>query len=214
MPSNAGITRRQLAALVSGAIAAAPQLRPQSTPVSPGPVLDIAEWSYYWYGVEHATLARGTVCNGMQIYVEHWIPAQVKHPYPVILIHGGYGQGSDWISTPGGSPGSPRRGWASLLLEQGYKVYVLDRPGQGRCPFHPFIHGNFDREARTFEDTARRVASSDWPGTAEPDDPAVAQLTASLGQPMANNANTRNVWRSRGAILTRRHRPRYPHHTR
>ena len=75
---------------------------------SPGPVLDIAEWSYFWYGVEHATLARGTVCNGMQMYVEHWIPTQVKHPYPVVLVHGGYGQGSDWLATPDG-----RRGWAS-----------------------------------------------------------------------------------------------------
>ena len=46
---------------------------------------------------------------------------------PVVLIHGGFGQGSDWFTTPDG-----RRGWASLFLEQGYKVYVLDRPGQGR----------------------------------------------------------------------------------
>jgi alpha-beta hydrolase superfamily lysophospholipase len=183
------ITRRELGALVGGVIAAQSEIRAQVRPTTPGPILDIADWSYYWYGVEHATLARGTVCNGMQIYVEHWIPAQVKHPYPVVLIHGGYGQGSDWFSTPDGG-----RGWATLLLEQGYKVYVLDRPGQGRCPYHPFIHGNFDREAPTFEAAARRAA---LPVT----DPAVAQLVASMGQPMANNANTRNVWRTRGAIL-------------
>ena len=135
-------------------------------------------------GVEHALLARGTVCNGMQIYVEHWFPAQVRHAYPVVLVHGGYGQGSDWISTPDG-----RRGWASLLLEQGYKVYVVDRPGQGRCPYYPFVHGAFDREAPTFE----RVTSSS---------PAIAaQMVAPMGQPMANNAITRNVWRTRGAIL-------------
>ncbi len=202
--SSPGITRRELGTLLTGSLvggaiaseALVPQLRGQSTPASPGPVLDIAEWTYYWYGVEHATLARGTVCNGMQIYVEHWIPAEVKHPYPVVLIHGGYNQGSQWFSTPDG-----RRGWAILLLEQGYKVYVLDRPGQGRCPYHPFIHGNFDREARTFEDTARRVASPNWPGTGDVTDPAVAQLVASLGQPMANNAVTRGVWRSRAAML-------------
>jgi pimeloyl-ACP methyl ester carboxylesterase len=193
--STTGITRRELGALMAGGVAAQAQLRAQvRTPAaSPGPPLDIAEWTYYWYGVEHATLARGTVCNGMQIYVEHWIPTQVKHPYPVVLIHGGYGQGSDWLSTPDG-----RRGWATLLLEQGYQVYVLDRPGQGRCPYHPFIHGNFDREAPTFEAAARRLA---LPVT----DPAMAQevsqVVASMGQPMANNANTRNVWRTRGAML-------------
>jgi len=176
--------------MVAGTMAlASSPVAAQVRTASPGPVLDIAEWSYLWYGVEHATLARGTVCNGMQVYVEHWIPEQVKHPYPVVLVHGGYGQGSDWLATPDG-----RRGWVSLLLEQGYKVYLVDRPGQGRCPYHPYLHGNFDAQAPTFEATARRVGG-------DVNDPAIAQITASLGQPMGNNANTRNVWRTRGAIL-------------
>ena len=196
----ASMTRRELGALVGGAIAAAPQLRGQASSPNPGPALDIAEWTYWWYGVEHVTLARGTVCNGMQMYVEHWIPRDVRHPFPVVLIHGGYGQGTDWISTPDGWP-HPRRGWATLLLEQGYKVYVLDRPGQGRNPYHPWVHGNFDRQAQTFEATAKRVASPAWPGSGDSNDPAVAQYLASLGQPMANNAVTRNVWRTRGAML-------------
>jgi len=194
-------TRRELGVLAAGTLAALPaqvsaQISTQVSPSNPGPVLDIAEWSYHWYGVEHALLARGTVCNGMQLYVEHWIPAEVRHPYPVVLIHGGYGQGSDWFSTPDG-----RRGWASLLLEQGYKVYVIDRPGQGRNPYQPFMHGNFDREAPTFEKTARAVASPQWPGNGDASDPAVVQLTASMGQPMGNNPVTQNVWRTRGAIL-------------
>jgi pimeloyl-ACP methyl ester carboxylesterase len=88
-------TRRELGALMAAALAAS-KLEAQK----PAPPLDIAEWSYRWYGVEHALLARGTVCNGMQMYVEHWIPAQVRHPYPVVLIHGGFGQGSDWFTTP------------------------------------------------------------------------------------------------------------------
>ena len=64
--ANSGMTRRELGALVASAWVAAPaQLAAQATRTdSPGPVLDIAEWSYYWYGVEHATLARGTMCNG------------------------------------------------------------------------------------------------------------------------------------------------------
>jgi len=190
--SKSGITRRDLGAWVAGALAVAPIPLAAQTPANSGaPVLDIAEWSYSWLGVEHALLARGTVCNGMQMYVERWIPAQVRHPYALVLIHGGYGQGSDWIGTPDG-----RRGWASLLLDQGFKVYVLDRPGQGRCPYYPFLHGLFDREAPTFERAATMVGAN-----AKADDPAVIQLAASMGQPMANNAITQNVWRSRGAIL-------------
>ena len=182
--SSAGLSRRDFGTLVAGTLAAVPaQVAAQSA------VLDIAEWSYFWFGVEHATLARGTVCNGMQMYVEHWIPAQVRHPYPVVLIHGGYRQGSDWISTPDG-----RRGWATMLLEEGYKVYVLDRPGQGRNPYHPWVHGNFDREAPTFERAASAVAG-------DASDPAIAQFVAAMGQPMANNAITQNVWRTRGALL-------------
>jgi pimeloyl-ACP methyl ester carboxylesterase len=138
------ITRRQFG-IATGALAAlASRNAPLAaqTATTPPPVLDIAEWTFRFYGVEHALLARGTVCNGMQMFVEHWIPTVVRHPYPVVLIHGGYGQGSDWYSTPDG-----RRGLALLLLEQGYKVYVIDRPGQGRNPYQPFVHGQFDREA-------------------------------------------------------------------
>jgi len=196
--SNSGFTRRDFGVLTAGALAALPaQLAAQApAAANPGPVLDIAEWSYHWYGVEHALLARGTVCNGMQMYVEHWIPVQVRHPYPVVLIHGGYGQGSDWIGMPDG-----RRGWASLLLEQGYKVYVIDRSGQGRNPYYPFVHGLFDREAPTFERVAKTVAGPQWPSSGDANDPAVAQLVASMGQPMGNNPITQNVWRTRGAIL-------------
>ncbi|MBV8729639.1 MAG: alpha/beta fold hydrolase, partial [Acidobacteriia bacterium] len=181
------IRRREFTALTAGALSSLPiPVFPQSAATNPA--LDIAEWSYSWIGVEHATLARGTVCNGMQIYVEHWIPAAVLHPYPLILVHGGYGQGSEWIGTPEG-----RRGWATLLLEQGYAVYVVDRPGQGRCPYHPWVHGAFDREAPTFE----RVAASRKGAS----DAAIAQAVAAMGQPMANNPITQNVWRTRGAML-------------
>ena len=211
-------TRREFGVLVGGALgglgtlqetilaapaaaAAASQAR-GAVSVSPGPILDIADWSYFWFGVEHALLARGTVVNGMQMYVEHWIPTSVRHPYPVVLIHGGYGQGTDWISTPDG-----RRGWASHLLEQGYRVYVVDRPGQGRNPYHPYLHGTFDAQAPTFE-RARSIVlgttpqlHTQWPGNGDVADPAIAQVAASLGQPMANNTITLDVWRTRGALL-------------
>jgi pimeloyl-ACP methyl ester carboxylesterase len=190
------IRRRDFTALAAGALTALPVPLMAQDAASASPLLDIADWSYSWIGVEHATLARGTMCNGMQIYVEHWFPIEVRHSYPVILIHGGYGQGSEWISTPDG-----RRGWATLLLEQGYKVYVVDRPGQGRCPYHPWVHGVFDREAPTFERTASSVRSAQWPGSGDTSDPAVAQRLAAMGQPMANNFITQSVWRSRGAML-------------
>ena len=49
-------------------------------------------------------------------------------------------------------------------------------------------------------------AFADEPGTKRPGngattDPAVVQVAASLGQAMANNAITHNVWRTRSAML-------------
>jgi Alpha/beta hydrolase family len=108
--------------------------------------LDIAEWSYFWVGVEHAHLARGTVVNGRQMYVEYWIPARLRHPYAMVLVHGGGGQGLDWMGTPDGRPG-----WVTYLLQEGFRVYVVDRPGRGRSPFHPELHGPFPPQTNTLE---------------------------------------------------------------
>lgn len=46
---------------------------------------------------------------------------------PIVLIHGGGGQGTDWLGTPDGRPG-----WAPALADRGHPVYVIDRPGHGR----------------------------------------------------------------------------------
>src|SRR5204863_6166213 len=56
--------------------------------------LDLAEWSYFWLGVRRAHLAKGTVVNGEQMYVESFVPAQVRHPFSIVCVHGGGGQGT------------------------------------------------------------------------------------------------------------------------
>ena len=190
------MTRRELGALAVAAITAprravAQGASAQSAANPAGPVLDIAEWSYKFYGVEHALLARGTVCNGMQMYVEHWIPAQVRHPYPVVLIHGGYGQGSDWFSTPDG-----RRGWATLLLEQGYKVYVVDRPGRAAIRTSRSCTETSIAKRRRFE--ARSRAMGIVPPTRRPGGRASGRVD---GPANGQQRQTREVWRTRGAML-------------
>ena len=185
------LTRREFGALAAGSLLA-PQLRAQPS----DPPLDIADWSYYWYGVETALMARGTAVNGRQIYVEHWIPRQVRHPYPVVFVHGGNRQAIDWLTTP-----DNRRGWAQILLEQGYKVYIVDRPGQGRVPYHPWLHGNYSPRTQTFEDAANEVRSAQWPGTGAPDSPEVAQFVAASCQAMPRSASAQETWTSRGVIL-------------
>jgi pimeloyl-ACP methyl ester carboxylesterase len=175
------------------------------------PPLDIAEWSFFWVGVERAELAKGPVVNGKQMYVEYQIPAQVRHPYPIVLVHGGGGQALDWLLTPDGRPG-----WATLLLQEGYKVYLVDRPGHGRSPYHPDLQGPFPAQHQTLESisslfTPQRAKArnnayaelhTQWPGTGAVGAPELAQLVASQGGSfVANPVITQTVWRERGAML-------------
>ncbi|CDG39672.1 putative exported protein [Asaia bogorensis] len=57
-------------------------------------------------------------------------------PYPIILMHGGGFQGTEWFDTPDGRPG-----WAQRLVEAGYATLVIDRAGHGRSPLHTDITG-------------------------------------------------------------------------
>jgi len=148
------MTRRDFAAVAASGLAAASlvaRAAETGSPTSAKVPLDLAEWSYFWVGVDRADLASGTVVNGRQMYVESWIPAQVKHPYPIVLVHGGGGQGLDWMGTPDGRPG-----WATFLAQEGYRVYVVDRPGHGRSPFHPLTHTAFPPTAGPLENISGR----------------------------------------------------------
>ena len=190
------------ASTVLDALAANPALSAQAGAArAAAQVLDLAEWSYFWVGVEQAHLARGTVVNGKQMYVEYWIPAQVRHPYPIVLVHGGGGQGLDWMGTPDGRPG-----WSTYLLQEGYKVYVVDRPGHGRSPFHPDLDGPFPAQFPTTLEgmsgqftppNASRPAvgpyrplHNQWPGTGEIGSPDLDQMVASQGGTYVTNAVT------------------------
>ena len=64
-----------------------------------------------------------------QMFVGYQLPAEKEHPYPLVLVHGGGGQATDWFSTPDG-----RDGWRDYFLAAGFDVYWIDRPGYGRSP--------------------------------------------------------------------------------
>jgi pimeloyl-ACP methyl ester carboxylesterase len=195
------VSRREFIATTAaaGALLASPAESASLT--ASGKPLDIAEWSFFWTGVERADIGKGNpVVSGKQMYVEYQIPRQVRHPYPIVLVHGGGGQGLDWMGTPDG-----RRGWATMLLEEGYKVYVVDRPGHGRAPFHPELHGAWPRTAQTLESisglfTPQRANApnaapnaklhNQWPGTGAVGAPELSQLVASQGGSYGNGPGT------------------------
>ncbi|OQR61616.1 hypothetical protein B6E66_23535 [Streptomyces maremycinicus] len=55
---------------------------------------------------------------------------------PVVLVHGGGGQSTDWMWAVDGQPG-----WAELFVRAGHPTYLLDRPGHGRSVWDPETMG-------------------------------------------------------------------------
>ncbi|MEQ1731119.1 MAG: alpha/beta fold hydrolase, partial [Vicinamibacterales bacterium] len=112
------------------------------------------------------------------------------------------GQALDWMVTADGG-----RGWALQLVEQGYRVYVVDRPGQGRPPYVPDLHGPFSAQAPTYEAALRAInprataTHTQWPGSAQIGDPVVDQFMASQGPALPNAAGAETALRFSGAKL-------------
>lgn len=90
---------------------------------------------HFWVTAERVAQGGGTYQRG-PMFVDWEAPERVTQPYPVVLVHGGTLQGTEWGDTPDGRPG-----WAQRLVEAGYAVLVVDRPGHGRSPYHADILG-------------------------------------------------------------------------
>lgn len=162
--------------------------------------LAIREQSYFWLGVSRSARGGETRTTGEQMYVGYQIPAEVTQPCPVVLVHGGGGQGLDYLGTPDG-----RRGWATRFLEAGYAVYVVDRPGLGRSPFSPDQLGS-PGVPPTFEMIQRIGAAegpghTQWPGPWAVEGQELGSFVAGMGPSISDMGRAHSVWRERGAEL-------------
>ena len=124
---------------------------------------------HFWVPGERVVGDDGAVRAKGPMFVTREAPAQDMGRPPVVLVHGGGGQGIDWLGTPDGRPG-----WAAGFVAAGYPTFVVDRPGHGRSPAHPDVVGplgpQFDYgtgEALFFPD---RPDHTRWP--LDPDDEA------------------------------------------
>lgn len=152
------------------------------------------------------------------MYVYWEAPAEVTKPYPIVLVHGGGGQGLDYLGTPDG-----RAGFATLLVQQGWVVYVVDRPGHGRSPFIPemlgeagpplpievlksiFVPASGGDAAPPFA-----AAHTQWPGDpTDPTDPALLQFLASGGPFAADAVDRQTLERDRLVELVDRVGPAF-----
>src|SRR5437660_357115 len=126
---------------------------------------DIGRQGHFYVGGHYVDEAGKETMDGA-MYVEVWVPKNIRHPYPMVFITGGGGQGAySLLQTPDGRPG-----WAYDFVRQGYTVYMMDYPGQGRAAFVPGLDGNLlpPRSSPLMEEvwTGGRPAStpaSSWP---------------------------------------------------
>ena len=90
--------------------------------------ISLRDQGFFWVGARPKPVGNGTTIEG-QMHVGYQLAARKRHPYPLVLVHGGGGQATDWMGTPDG-----RDGWLDYFLAAGFDVYFVDRPAHGRSP--------------------------------------------------------------------------------
>ena len=90
--------------------------------------LELRDLGSRFVGYTTASAASGSLDVLNPLFVQYLLPARKRHEYPIVFIHGGGGQGTDWLETPDG-----RDGWVDYFVADGWDVYVVDRPGHGRA---------------------------------------------------------------------------------
>jgi pimeloyl-ACP methyl ester carboxylesterase len=171
----------------------------------------VTERGSFWVGVsDRVEGPLGTVLRG-PMYVEWEAPAGSSGASgpPWVLVHGGGGQGTDYLTTPDG-----RLGWSRLLVAQGYRTYVVDRPGHGRSPHHPDVLGPmgpamgaqalrpiFVPPVDGPDSNPWASLHTQWPGGREPGDPIYDQWLAPSGPMLADSSAMHAIERDRLAEL-------------
>ena len=141
--------------------------------------LRTARRGHFWIPGEIVEAPHGTVMRA-PMFVEWEAPEAITRPYPLVLVHGGGGQITDWTGTPDGRPG-----WRDRFVDDGYVVYTVDRPAHGRSWAHPDIVGApgpqfpFEAAVGLFSTPIPGHDTAVWGDS--PDDEALGQLVAGMG---------------------------------
>ena len=167
--------------------------------------LEIADQGCFFAGGHYVETDAGRTMLG-QIFVQYQVPAQRRHPHPLVMIHGGGQTAANFLGTPDG-----RRGWADYFLAHGFAVYVVDQPGRGRSGYYKgygkATHRNADSIAGRFsapenlKQWPQAELHTQWPGSGVAGDPAFDQFYASQVESMADITALERMMREAGAAL-------------
>src|SRR5262245_4504738 len=172
------------AAIVLGGLVLSLVAAPTQSPGAAQAPLSIAKQSFFYIGGHYDETQPDRHVVG-QMYVEYQIPSNLKHRFPIVLVHGGTATGLLWTGTPDG-----REGWSQYFLRQGYAVYVVDQVARGRSPYETAVYGK--ARSQTTQYILERFTATErfrlwpqahlhtqWPGKAEPGDPTYDNYAAS-----------------------------------
>ncbi len=174
---------------------------------SPAGKLNLAEQGYFFVGGKYVNNKAGQQIRVNQMYVQYQIPADRKHPYPVVMWHGGGQTGTNFMGTPDG-----REGWGDYFLKQGYAVYIVDQPGRARSGFFTEVYGRTRTPATRYMSdrfTAPKRANlypqsqlhTQWPGAGVAGDPTFDQFFASQVEDIADVNVIEQLNRDAGVAL-------------
>src|SRR5262249_3869357 len=92
------------------------------------------------------------------MYVQSFTPAEKKHPWPVVMVHGNSQSGSNFTGTVDGRPG-----WAQDFAARGYTVYVVDQVGRGRSGTFPERYGPYGEPSLSLVELLARAPDTTFP---------------------------------------------------
>jgi pimeloyl-ACP methyl ester carboxylesterase len=155
--------------------------------------ISLRDQGFFWVGARTKTTtapgnagapARTATTIEGQMYVGFQLVQRKRHPYPLVLVHGGGGQATDYMGTPDG-----RDGWLDYFLAAGFDVYFVDRPAHGRSPNHRAYGEQLGAPVTTEVIAGFTAESRQYPGGGQPNTKELAQHTASSEPgPTASNA--------------------------
>ena len=165
------------------------------------------DWAFYGGG--YIETKDGTFFTG-GMYVERYVPADLRQPYPVVMIHGGGQTGTNFTATPDG-----RRGWLHDFLRAGYAVHIVDQPERGRSGHAATVYGQAatlqrssvkrienrftaPAQAKLWPQSARHTQ---WPGTGRKGDPAFDRFYASQVEGLRDGGAIEALNRDAGVAL-------------
>jgi pimeloyl-ACP methyl ester carboxylesterase len=203
---------RPIWGILSVVLLLAPATTRAEPPKLPVPAVDqsaLGQRGYFFVGGKYVGEPGKEIMQG-QAYVEVLAPKDVRHPYPLVLIHGAGVTSTYWMGTPDG-----RKGWADYFVEQGYVVYLMEQPMRGRSASHPSDGPTVMFTARDNETRFTAVESeatypqaklhTQWPGDGpnkgKKGDPIFDQWYASEVESLASATETQQRNKDAGAAL-------------